>query len=324
MVCRSNYNIVSQQGFIIESPETYGTYKFTPDRVFSSCLEAAEIEWDYILVTTKNVSEVERVSSLISPLVQKGDPLVVLMQNGVGIEKEVQSVYPSLKLASCVLYLAVTQTVPGIQINFKTNSKGIIKFGDGSIQNFVIGLYSGPHFSRIDKASKAQDSVEKLYILATQVLKASVKMISPPSLLSENVELQAVRFHKTSWNLAFGVLCILTNMDTLALLEDPGTFSALGKLFNEVFLVASKHLNIEFPPPGLFTVSEYLERSRGIGAYRPSIQVDHDNHRAMEIEVIIGNVYRIAQDFGLDVPLIEFGYQSLRMVQRKRMNQKFI
>jgi ketopantoate reductase len=40
----------------------------------------------------------------------------------------------------------------------------------------------------------------------------------------------------------------------------------------------------------------------------------------MEIEVIIGNVLRIARGLGVEVPLIEFGYQSLRMIQNKRMN----
>lgn len=65
------------------------------------------------IVTTKNVPELVPVSSMIAPLLQ-GDPLVVLMQNGVGIEQELQSVYPNLKIASCVLYLAVTQPVPGM------------------------------------------------------------------------------------------------------------------------------------------------------------------------------------------------------------------
>jgi ketopantoate reductase len=196
---------------------------------------------------------------------------------------------------------------------------GRITFGDGSIQNFIIGLYSGKHFAnRLDEASNAQESVDVLYLLAKGVLKASVKMISSTSLEIENVEFQAVRFHKTAWNLAFGVQCILTNKDTLALLQDPGTFSSLEKLFSEVFLVATNHLNISFPPPGLFTIPEYLERSRGIGAYRPSIQVDHDNGRPMEVEVIIGNVLRIGQRMGLELPLIEFVYNLLRMIQGTR------
>jgi 2-dehydropantoate 2-reductase len=72
--------------------------------VFSSCTEAAEQEYDYILVTTKNVPEMEPVSRLLAPLMKKGDPLVVLMQNGIGIEKELQDAYPTLKIASCVLF----------------------------------------------------------------------------------------------------------------------------------------------------------------------------------------------------------------------------
>ena len=116
-------------------------------------------------------------------------------------------------------------------------------------------------------------------------------------------------------------MCILTNLDTLSLLNDPGTLSLLEKLFAEVFLVAGRYLAIDFPPPGLFSISEYLERSRVIGAYRPSIQVDHDNRRPMEIDVIVGRVHEIAQALNINVPLIEFGWHSLRIIQSKRINQ---
>lgn len=182
---------------------------------------------------------------IIDTRLPAGDPLVALFQNGINTELAVQKAFPRLKLASCVLYLAVTQPSPGV-----------INFGEGSIQNLVMGLYSGHHYrGRESEGRDAEQAVQRLFSLAQKAVKADVRVISPGCVTESNTQFQAVRFHKTSWNVAFGGLGCLSGYDTLSLLEDAGTYALLEKMLGEVYGLAERALGVSFPPGIPFSLS---------------------------------------------------------------------
>lgn len=56
----------------------------------------------------------------------------------------------------------------------------------------------------------------------------------------------------------------------------------------EVKSLSEKVLGAPFPSD-LDTIDQYIERTRGIGNYKPSMLVDWENERELEIEVILGN-----------------------------------
>jgi hypothetical protein len=84
-VCRSNYDVVSKDGFIINSSIFGQDIHFKP-RVVRNCEEAVSVAagaiYDYIVVCSKAIPGI--VPKLIAPAVTPKKTAIVLIQNGVG------------------------------------------------------------------------------------------------------------------------------------------------------------------------------------------------------------------------------------------------
>ncbi len=111
-VCRSNYAAANANGFSLDS-DVYGKgLRFHPQVVQDPAEAAKAGVYDYVLVTTKSLPEAE-TSKVIAPAVTEGRTTIVLIQNGIGIENEFASAFPSNPLISSVVYLPTTQISPG-------------------------------------------------------------------------------------------------------------------------------------------------------------------------------------------------------------------
>ncbi len=109
VVCRSDYDHVKQQGFIIES-QTLGTWTFTPSHVLKSAAEYQDTA-DYVLLCTKVIPSVDRVA-LIRPAVT-ANTAIVFIQNGVEIEQEIVDAFPDNEIISGLAYICSHKTKPG-------------------------------------------------------------------------------------------------------------------------------------------------------------------------------------------------------------------
>ena len=109
VVCRSDYDHVKQQAFIIES-HTLGSWTFTPSHVLKSAAEYQGAA-DYILLCTKVIPSVDRVA-LIRPAVA-ANTAIVFIQNGVEIEQEIVDAFPDNEVISGLAYICSHKTKPG-------------------------------------------------------------------------------------------------------------------------------------------------------------------------------------------------------------------
>ncbi len=62
-------------------------------------------------------------------------------------------------------------------------------------------------------------------------------------------------------------------------------------------------------------IDRYLERTRSFPGYRNSMALDYLNGRPLELDAILGNVLRIAEAHGVDVPRLDTVYRSIRLLQ---------
>jgi 2-dehydropantoate 2-reductase len=229
---------------------------------------------------------------------------------GVGIEDPVQEKL-NIPLASAVLYLAATQV-----------EQGIIDFNDNSIQRAIFGLNSGPHYTnRLTEYNHDLARFTRLVETLQQQSPSSAQIehIVPSEPTRPNTHFQALRYHKLLWNASFGSVCPLTGKDCLQVLSDPHCYNLLSSLMQEVYDTACALLNTHdqsFPPKGSYTIQEYLERSKKIGSYRPSIQWDFDAKRPMECEILLGNVVECAKRVGVEVPRLDTMLTLMRMYQK--------
>lgn len=101
VVCRSDYEIVKQQGYRIVSRDL-GDWRFTPSRVLRDAGEYQD-NADYVILTSKVTADIDRLS-LVRPALS-AETTLVFIQNGVEIEQEFVDAFPEQEIVSGLAYI---------------------------------------------------------------------------------------------------------------------------------------------------------------------------------------------------------------------------
>lgn len=116
----------------------------------------------------------------------------------------------------------------------------------------------------------------------------------------------------------FALSRAIRGLDFGATLDAGGVETIIRLVMDEIVSIAkaSEHTL----PDGIqqWTI-ESMPRER---YFRPSMLVDVDRGNPMEIEVIVGNPLRIAQELGCQTPLLRMIYEHLKLVQRRIVGDK--
>lgn len=301
VICRSNYTAVSTHGFTITSPQ-YGSYTFRPTHTFANPAEArkSRIQWDYIVVSTKALPDVSDDSAILEGLVSD-DTAIVLIQNGLGVEDPYKKRFPHAVVCSAVTIATCAQPEHGvIQHNRWTR------------------INSGPYLPHLDtnnpKATDAQ-AVERNDAFIKMLKEGGIKDAEAYS----HAKLQLVRWHKIAINASMNPSSVLTLSSPNALMSsDPEMQIHLLGVMHEILATAPKVLG--HPMPKEFATPEQIIAStrKNTSGSRPSMAVDWDQGKRMEIEVILGNPIRVARERGFEMPRLQTLYALVRMAQERR------
>ncbi|KAF8848853.1 2-dehydropantoate 2-reductase [Acephala macrosclerotiorum] len=310
VICRSNYKAVATNGFSITSPQ-YGSYTFTPQHTFANPKEAREanIEWDYIVVSTKALPDVSDDSAILEGLVKNGDgdrnTAIVLIQNGLGVEEPYAKRFPTAIILSAVTIVSAAQTAPGL-----------IK------HNRWTRISIGPYLSSVGNSDAS--TTEEIAIKSNERF---VQLLHQGGIKDAEAysaqKLQLVRWHKIAINASMNPSAVLSGGSTNnAMSKDPELYRHLKGVMDEVLTTAPKVLGMELPKE--FATSEAILRStlRNTSGSKPSMLLDWEAGGRMELEVILGNPIRIAREKGLEMPRLQSLYALLRMAQENRQAQK--
>ncbi len=270
VLCRSDYDVVKEKGYHVSSPA--GDFDFHPAGIYRSAAEYPG-DADYIIVTSKVLPEVD-VPAMIRAAVRP-HTAIVLIQNGIEIEKTIVSAFPDNELISSIAYIGVTRTAPGMIVH---TDSGKLKFGV-----FPNGISA--------KADKLAQLFSSGKIVAT---------ITP--------EIMRARWEKLLWNVPFNPISVLTQSDTARIMADPECLQLVRSVMLEVAALADAD-GWTLPET---LIDELLEFTRNFPPYKPSMYVDFLNKRPMEIEAIVGNVVRIAERLHVSVPHIFSIYAMLK------------
>ncbi|KAF2201956.1 2-dehydropantoate 2-reductase [Delitschia confertaspora ATCC 74209] len=307
VICRSNYAAVKANGFSVTSPQ-YGDYKFTPTHTFPNPEEARKtgIRWDYIVVSTKALPDVSDDSEILEGLVSDGTA-IVLIQNGLGVEQPYVKRFPGATILSAVTIVSAAQV-----------SHGVIK------HNRWTRINVGPYQPHLDTGgSKSSD------VTAIELNNKFVELLQAGGVKDaeayNHVKLQQVRWHKIAINASMNPSSVLsgsTPNGTMAL--DDELYRHLKGVMDEVLSTAPKVLGQPFPKE--FATAERILRStqKNTSGSKPSMALDWEQGKRMELEVILGNPIRIARERGFEMPRMQSLYALLRMAQenRDKMKQK--
>jgi len=235
----SDYQVVKENGLKVLSCD--GDFFLKNPKVFSSTTEMSKS--DVVLVGLKSVNQ-ELLYKILPPLL-KENTLVILIQNGIGLEEDLQKKFPGLYIAAGLAFICSRKTQPGI------------------IEHLCYGSINLGNFSCKDK------------VLFNNVLNDFVKA----GIQAQEVEYFQARWKKAVWNMPFNGMTVVLNTTTDKLLNNPYTEKLIYDQMKEVIDAAQKlgvkGLDYSF-------ADKMMEMTKEMIPYSPSMKLDYDFKRPME------------------------------------------
>ena len=110
--------------------------------------------------------------------------------------------------------------------------------------------------------------------------------------------LATIRWRKLVWNIAFSGLCVVSGRHTLEVMADPDLRRRLEAVMQEVIKAA----NADGAPLAPSVIDDFLARTAAMPSYAPSMQLDAQAGRAMELEAIYRIPLERAHRHGVTMP----------------------
>ena len=233
---------------------------------------------DVVLVCLKSVNN-NKLTTLLPPLLGK-ETLVVLIQNGIGLEADVQETFPDLWLAAGLAFICSAKTEPGT-VNHQCY--GYIN----------IGNYSCPNTSIIDN-------------VVADFREAGVE--------ANEVEYHEARWKKAVWNMPFNGMTVALNTQTDQLLSHPSTLQLVRDQMMEV-VRAAQACGVE--NIGEVFVDKMIYNTIHMTPYSPSMKLDYDFHRPMEIYYIYTRPIEEALKAGYKMEKLDMLEKQLRFLSNE-------
>jgi len=233
---------------------------------------------DVVLVGLKTTSN-HLLKTLLPPLLGK-NTTVILIQNGLGNEARLAADFPKLSIAGGLGFICSGKFGPG----------HIVHSEHGKI---TIGSFQGDNQKVLEQVC------------------ADFEAARVPSELSE--DLMTSRWKKLVWNVPYNGLTVVMNALTSELMSNPATYQLCNDLMLEVIGAA----NACGIPIGETFAKVMLEYTLDMKPYAPSMKLDFDFKRPLEIDAIYTAPLKAAEKVGFDMPKVRMLEQQLRLIQSR-------
>ncbi|KAI9050235.1 hypothetical protein LZ554_006372 [Drepanopeziza brunnea f. sp. 'monogermtubi'] len=285
-VLRSNYQVVVEKGFEIDSADHGKIYGWRPTTIASSVEDAAVkgAPYDYVVVALKALPDVYSVPEIISPVVTPGTTTIVLIQNGIDIELPLIEAFPRCTVMSGVSY---------IETRIRAND-----VYHESPEKIWLGAHFHAGLPRDVQEAQARRFVE-------------VYAAGGPRLCVYAEDIQYYRWRKLFWNGAFNTLCTLTGCDVGRLQDAGGMDTLLRPLLQEIHEI-TKAKGFVFEED---MIAKTIRETPPTSHFRPSMQVDLEKGNPLELYPILGGMVRHAEMLGVEAPILRTAFNVLKVVQ---------
>lgn len=238
---------------------------------------------DIVIVALKTTRN-HLLNQLLPPLLHK-ETLVLLIQNGIGPEPELQKHFPDIYLAAGLAFICSAKTEPG-RVNHQCY--GSINIGNYSCKN------------------------ETLFkTMIADFIEAGIK--------TAEIEYNEARWKKAVWNMPFNGMTVVMNAQTNELLAHPATMQFIRRQMLEV-IGAAKALGVKNIDESF--ADKMIENTLNMTPYSPSMKLDYDFHRPMEIEYLYSNAIAEAHRIGYSMPCLEMLEAQLKFLNKKQCETK--
>ena len=232
---------------------------------------------DVVLVGLKTINN-HLLTKLLPPLLHN-QTVVVLIQNGIGVEADVQQMFPDVPLVAGLAFICSAKSEPG-RVNHQCY--GSINLGNYSCKD------------------------EALFQCILNDFTDSGIQAAP-------VPYEEARWKKAVWNMPFNGMTVALDTQTDLLLKNPSTRQLIRDMMMEV-VGAAQHLGVTGLDESF--VEKMITTTDAMTPYSPSMKLDYDFHRPMEIHYIYSRPIEIAREAGYRMPKLEMLEAELRFKER--------
>ena len=238
---------------------------------------------DVVLVCLKTTNN-NLLKELLPPVLHEKS-VVILIQNGLGNEEDLEQQISDIEIAGSLAFICSAKVGPG-------------HISHTDLGRLVIAPYNTKQTELLEKVgSDFQGS-------------------GVPCQLTDDLKL--ARWQKLVWNIAYNGLAVVLNTRTDKIMKNQSTRQLAFDLMLEVVKGANQcgvPLKEEF-------AHKMMDVTDGMDPYAPSMKLDFDNKRPLEIEYIYTNPIQAAAKAGYEMKKTSMLEQQLQFIQEEIMNQK--
>ncbi len=274
----SDYDYVKEHGLQIDSCD--GSFHLDNVEAYSNTQDMPMS--DVVIVCLKTTNN-HLLKQMLTPIVGK-DTIVVLIQNGIGVEADLQQQFPALHIVAGLAFICSG------------------KVGPGHVSHQCYGSINLGNFSCPDADFNA---------LLSDMQQAGIEAAAVPY--------AEARWKKAVWNMPFNGMTVALNTSTDLLLKNPATRQLIYEQMMEVIGAAQalgvKGLDASFADKMMVTTDAMVP-------YSPSMKLDFDFHRPMEIEYLYLRPIREAAKAGFNMPKLMMLAAQLQFIQERNAKSK--
>ena len=237
---------------------------------------------DVILVCLKTTGN-HHLPELIKPILH-AKSVVVLLQNGLGLEEDFSTQLPGVAIAGGLAFICSN------------------KIGPGHIHHLDYG-----------KLNIASHNVTDHTVLA-QVVSDFQQAGIHADLLPD---LKFARWQKLVWNIPFNGMTVVLNTTTDRLMSNDQT----RELSKELMLEVIRGANACGVPLKESLAQQMIDMTIKMKPYAPSMKLDYDHRRAMEIEYIYSKPLETARIDGFEMRKVAMLEKQLQFIQAHRLDK---
>jgi 2-dehydropantoate 2-reductase len=198
VICRSNYAAVIKNGFTIDSIEHGRDIKgFSPSMIRNSIPDVNRESlkpYDYLVITTKNIPDIPpSLPDLVAPAITPGKTSILLLQNGINIERPFLKRFPQNTILSGVSLIGATEI-----------SSGVVRH-DGRDKAYI-GVFSSSQSNPITHPAPESERQARKFV---EMYNASGAVT-----WEYDADVPHWRWKKLVYNAAFSSVAALTGLDT--------------------------------------------------------------------------------------------------------------
>lgn len=274
-VLHRDYSYVQEHGLTVLSP--HGDFSIPQPQCVHRLEDLPPI--DVLCLATKTIANPSLIPQLRQTLSPEGGVLV--FQNGLGVEDEIAKAISPHPVWGGLCFLCSHKRGPGTIEHLDYDSIRLGFHPSASLQ--------------------AQEALQKI---ASDFESSGIPVSLEPSL-------DLARWKKLVWNIPFNGLSVILKQDTRQILSNPHGVSLVKKMMEEV-LQAAQACGVSIPHS---FIDKMILDTQKMNPYLPSMRLDYDQGKPLEIETIYHRPLQQAQEHGFQMNRVQTLYEQLLCLQ---------